>query len=76
MQIAFVFILSHVFKKTKTAAVTGNLWLMLSGYLCGTLFTPLIAKDRWYMVRILFSLFSSLFLFGRASFICVCVRAR
>lgn len=69
MQIAFVFILSHVFKKTKTAAVTGNLWLMLSGYLCGTLFTPLIAKDRWYMVRILFS-----FLAEQVSF--VCVRAR
>ncbi|UPR04645.1 ABC transporter A [Chloropicon primus] len=73
LQIAFVFILSHVFKKSKSAAVSGNLWLMLSGYLCGTLFTPMIAKDRWYMVFLelipTLGLFRGLFEFAEYAFL-------
>ncbi len=73
LQIAFVFLLAHVFKKSKSASVTSNLWLMLSGYLCGTLFAPLMAKDHWYMILLEFiptlGLFRGLYEFAEYSFL-------
>ena len=60
-------------QKSKSASVTTNLWLMLSGYLCGTLFSPLIAKDRWYMIIVEFiptlGLFRGLYEFAEYAFL-------